>query len=114
MLDSKTHMRLGLSAIIFACGIAVGTAATDSPSVAGFKAAMERMHMAMMSIQYSGNPDVDFARGMIPHHRGAIDMAEVELKFGKAPEMRELATEIVAAQKKEIANMKQWLSGHGG
>jgi uncharacterized protein (DUF305 family) len=105
--------RLSLSAVLVAGGIAVAAAA-EAPATAGLKAAMDRMHEAMMAVEYTGNPDVDFARGMIPHHQGAIDMAEIELKYGKNPEMRAMAKDIVAAQRKEIATMKHWLATHGG
>ncbi len=49
---------------------------------------------------------------MIPHHQGAIDMAEVELRYGKDPAMKKLAAEIVAAQRTEIRTMKQWQQAH--
>ncbi len=42
------------------------------------------MHTAM-DIELSGNADVDFVRGMIPHHQGAIDMARIQLQYGKNP-----------------------------
>lgn len=60
----------------------------QSPSTDGYKAAMDKMHTAMVSIEPPGNADVDFARGMIPHHQAAIDMAKVELANGKDAEMR--------------------------
>ncbi|MCQ0969129.1 DUF305 domain-containing protein (plasmid) [Paracoccus sp. TK19116] len=73
-----------------------------------FKAAMEKMHEGM-AIELSGDPDVDFARGMIAHHQGAIDMANVLLDHGDDPDMRALAEEIIAAQEAEIATMQAWL-----
>lgn len=73
-----------------------------------YEAANASMHKSM-AINYSGNADIDFARGMIPHHQGAIEMAKVVLKYGKDPEIRKLAEDIIAAQEKEIAWMEGWL-----
>jgi uncharacterized protein (DUF305 family) len=87
------------------------TAPSDAASQA-FAAANARMHKAM-AIKFTGNADVDFARCMIPHHQGAIDMAEIVLKFGKDEEVRKLATEIIAAQKTEIVQMQAWLQKNG-
>jgi uncharacterized protein (DUF305 family) len=50
---------------------------------------------------------------MIPHHQGAVDMAKVELAFGKDPEMRKLAENIVSSRQKEIEFMEAWLKAHG-
>ncbi|MER8404709.1 DUF305 domain-containing protein [Mesorhizobium sp. M1307] len=90
----------------------MGAMGAQSPSTEGYKAAMDKMHTDMMAIEYSGNADVDFARGMIPHHQAAIDMAKVELANGKDPEIRKLAEAVIAAQQAEIKQMHDWLAAH--
>ena len=70
--------------------------------------AMERMHKDM-NIAPTGDPDRDFAAVMIPHHQGAIDMAKLELQFGKSPVLRRLAQGIVVEQLQEIEVMQREL-----
>ena len=82
------------------------------PASEAYVAAMRRMHDAM-PMRQTGDPDVDFVRGMIPHHDGAVAMAEVELRYGKDPELKRLAQEVVDAQRKEIGLMQGWLKKHG-
>ena len=77
-----------------------------------FNDAMGKMHKNM-TITYSGDADADFVRGMIPHHQGAIDMAKIELKYGKDPELRKLAEGVIKAQEAEIKEMNAWLKKHG-
>ena len=80
-----------------------------SPSTAAFEAAMMKMEDSM-AISYTGDPDRDFATGMIPHHEGAVAMANVLLQFGKTPEMRKLAEDIVKCQMAEITMMRNFLA----
>ncbi|SAK91603.1 hypothetical protein AWB76_06685 [Caballeronia temeraria] len=85
---------------------------TDVSSTAAFQAADQKMMSGMSSIEYTGDADRDFVAHMIPHHQGAVEMAKVELKYGKDAKLRKLAKDIIAAQDKEIAFMKQWLEQH--
>ena len=91
-------------------------AMTMAPNAAsadtGMMESMNKMNQAMSSAPMTGNPDHDFVVMMIPHHQGAIDMANDELQHGKDPELRKLAHDIVTAQDKEIALMKRWLAKH--
>ena len=77
------------------------------------KSMMKANNEQMAAMAMTGKPDVDFAMMMRIHHQGAIDMAQAELKDGKNPEMRKLATEIIAAQKKEIAQFDRFLKKQG-
>jgi len=75
--------------------------------------AMDVMHRDMHNAGYTGEPDHDFVAMMIPHHQGAIDMAKSLLLYGKDPQMRRLAQEIITDQQSEIQLMQLWLKQHG-
>jgi uncharacterized protein (DUF305 family) len=87
-------------------------AAAMTEATKAFTAANDRMHAAMAA-PLTGNANVDFAKGMIPHHQGAIDMAQIVLEFGKDPAALKLARGIIASQKGEIAQMQAWLAKNG-
>ena len=57
----------------------------------------------MMAAVKESDPDKAFMKGMVAHHEGAIAMAETELKYGKDPEMRKLAQDIIKAQKVKLS-----------
>ena len=69
-------------------------------------ATMEHMDRDMM-MSASGDADRDFATMMIPHHQGAVEMAEAELRFGRDPVLRRLAQGIIVEQRQEIVVMRQ-------
>jgi uncharacterized protein (DUF305 family) len=84
----------------------------DNPADTAFLNAMKGMMMGMHQNMPTGDTDQDFVRMMLPHHQAAVDMAKAELQYGQDPELKTLATDIVAAQDKEIAMMKAWLAKH--
>jgi hypothetical protein len=73
---------------------------------------MGRMHAAMASIEPTGNRDLDFVKLMLPHHQGAVEMAESELLNGEDAQMRRLAQEIITDQESEMQLMQVWLQQH--
>jgi uncharacterized protein (DUF305 family) len=75
-------------------------------------ASMGKMHAATASVEPSGDSDLDFAKLMLPHHQAAIDMAKTELLYGKNPQMRRLAQEIITDQQSEIEVVQFWLKQH--
>lgn len=84
----------------------------ESPATKAFMQANAEMHGAM-AIEFTGNADVDFIKGMIPHHQGAVEMARIVLDHGSDPEVRKLAEAVIAAQEAEIAWMTEWLARNG-
>jgi uncharacterized protein (DUF305 family) len=88
-----------------------GMATPGNPVIQDFRKANEKMHMDM-NVGLTGDADSDFARSMIPHHQGAIDMARIALEHGKDPEIRKIAEGVVKAQESEIAELKEWLARH--
>jgi uncharacterized protein (DUF305 family) len=88
------------------------SAPASSAATKAYQAVNAKMHKDM-DIRFSGNADADFARAMIPHHQGAVDMARVVLQHGKDPALKKLAEDIIASQDKEISFMRDWLKKNG-
>lgn len=109
---------MGIKTIAFITTMLVSTVAFTqhqqhsnslTPSQQAYSTAMDAMHGPMMAGVMEPDPDVAFVKGMIPHHQGAIDMAKIVIKYGKDPEVRKLAEEVIKAQEGEIAWMNEWL-----
>jgi hypothetical protein len=97
-------------ATLLALALAAGTASVaqtidEGPFLAENDAAMAKM-MAAMDIKPSGDVDADFVAMMVPHHQGAIDMAQAQLRYGRNEQLRRLAQEIIVTQQQEIAAMR--------
>ena len=96
---------IGLLAIGVA-GVVLLSPARAADMSSALQAAMDRMDRSMTTMTASDNADVDFARMMIPHHLGAVDMAKAELLYGHDRRLRRLAQEIIVTQESEIAVMR--------
>jgi hypothetical protein len=112
-MDLFRRLLPGLGMAVFAIVLVGATASPstgpgEAPFLAKADAAMTRM-MAGMKIKPSNNVDRDFARMMVPHHQGAIDMAEAELSYGHNEPLRGLAQEIIATQEQQIVAMRHAL-----
>jgi uncharacterized protein (DUF305 family) len=110
----KTSTKLLVA--LFVCSLVASAIAeadrvhsSTDPDWSELIASMDKMHMAMGAVVRSGNSDVDFVRLMLPHHQAAIDMAKTQLLYGKDPQMRRLAQEIITDQQSEIELMQRWL-----
>jgi hypothetical protein len=92
------------------CAKSFGSApATEAPYVAENVSAMTKM-MIDMGIRPSGDVDTDFVAMMVPHHQGAIEMAQAELRYGRNEPLRRMAQEIIVTQWQEITAMR-WSLG---
>jgi uncharacterized protein (DUF305 family) len=102
------------SRLILGLFIAATAVAQMTPHAARFMqemgTSMKQMDRDMGAAPMNGNVDHDFAAMMMPHHRGAIEMAKAELRYGEDPVMRRLAQEILVDQQSEIDAMQLWLT----
>ncbi len=113
MLTQKYAAHSATSTVPLPTAQAEFTVSTDKTFDQLMGDAMSVMHKGMHSAPYTGDPDRDFVTMMIPHHQGAIDMAKALLLYGKDPQMRRLAQEIITDQESEIQLMQLWLKRHG-
>ncbi len=106
------------AAMVVAMGFAIGStilasaqdplrrsSAAEATFLKENDAAMTKM-MHDMAVKPTGDVDHDFVAMMVPHHEGAIDMAEAELRYGQNEQLRRIAQEVVAEELQEIAAMR--------
>jgi hypothetical protein len=103
---SRCRLRsVAVAAGLIATATALAAGPAEAPFLAENRAAMDKM-MAGMNVKPSGDVDHDFVAMMIPHHQGAIDMAQAELRYGRNEQLRRIAQEIIVGQQQEIAAMR--------
>lgn len=107
--DKPCHHNLAAPQARAHAGHAMALKGAATPSSKAFAEANMVMHRGM-DIAYTGDADIDFLRGMIAHHQGAVDMAKVQLAYGKDAQVRKLSRAIIRAQELEISWMKGWLA----
>ena len=117
----KQILILSIVAVLASGGLAVAQtthdthgskpSAKDTAATKAYRAANAKMHKGM-DLRFSNDADVDFIRGMIPHHQGAIDMAKVVLQYGKNEQTRKWANDIIREQALEISEMQEWLKAN--
>jgi uncharacterized protein (DUF305 family) len=104
----KSLVALSLAATLGTISVAYAASPSapsgEAPFLAENQAAMSKM-MQGMKITPSGDVDRDFAAMMIPHHQGAVDMAQAELHYGRNERLRQIARQIIAEQPREIVAM---------
>ena len=133
MSDGKFRSPIGSRVVVFIIALLAGTAALaacsekrqslanyiaaicsapfrsaspdEAPYLAENVSAMTKM-MIDMGIRPSGDVDSDFVSMMTPHHQGAIEMAQAELRSGHNERLRRMAQEIIVTQQQEIAAMQ--------
>ncbi len=81
--------------------------AVQTEAQLAYGAVNEKMHEGMAAVD--ADPDVAFMQGMLAHHKGAVEMSRVALKYGTDEKVKELATRIIEAQQGEIEEMERWL-----
>lgn len=112
-LGSRTVFRVGTALAILVLSTGGLAGASGESFRAAVDAAMLRMHRGM-ALAASGDADRDFAARMIPHHQGAIEMAELQLLHGSDERLRRLAQGIIVEQTQEIAAMRHVLANLDG
>jgi uncharacterized protein (DUF305 family) len=108
-MGGSSHRLIVKASVLAMVFVSAAASIAGTPSETAFlaenDAAMKTM-MANMAIRPSGDVDRDFVAMMVPHHEGAIAMAQAQLRYGRNEQLRRLAQEIIVSQSQEIATMR--------
>jgi uncharacterized protein (DUF305 family) len=107
----RTTLRAGLSTAILLSALTVSGLARAETADKEYKASMEKMDAAMMK-GMDPDPTKAWAKMMVAHHQGAIDMSKTVLKETKDPMIRQMAEKGIKEQGEEQKMLEDWISKH--
>lgn len=113
MLGKKRPVLALATAFLAGTTVAIAAPVVAADAGTAYMQAMKKMDTDMAKAPMTGDADHDFAAMMAPHHQGAIDMAKIELQYGKDKMLRDMAKKTVESQTKERKMMQDWLAKHG-
>lgn len=93
-------------------GMAAQPKGDRGPSSQALNGIIARMNQDM-ALPFSGKTDADFVKRLIAHHQAAVDMAKVELAFGKDADVKKVAEGVIKSNEDDIAKMQEWLKAQG-
>jgi uncharacterized protein (DUF305 family) len=99
------------SCIAIACAAGAYAQSNMTPANKEYMQAMEKMNKDMMAAT-DPDPAKSFAKKMIAHHQGSIDMSQIVLKNTKDEKIVQMAKKMISEQEKDIKELKEWLAKH--
>jgi hypothetical protein len=110
-MNTLKMIALAACAVTVLAGPVLAQSASETPANKEYMAGMDKMHTKMMEAT-DADPTKSFAKKMIAHHEGAIDMSQTVLKFTKDEEIKKMANKMISEQQMEVKELKDWLAKH--
>lgn len=93
--------------------LSVPALAQDKDKSSALHGVMSKSMKDMHSMQMTGDVDKDFAMMMKHHHQSGVEMAQIQVREGKDPELKKQAQKIIDGQTKEMAELDRWMQSKG-
>jgi uncharacterized protein (DUF305 family) len=110
-MNTLKSIAVAACAVAVLAGPAMAQSASETPANKEYMAGMDKMHTKMMQAT-DADPTKSFAKKMIAHHEGAIDMSQIVLKYTKDEEIKKMANKMISEQQMEVKELKEWLAKH--
>ncbi|HVV80407.1 MAG TPA: DUF305 domain-containing protein [Pseudolabrys sp.] len=110
-MNTLKMIALAACAVTVLAGPVLAQSASETPANKEYMAGMDKMHKKMMEATDS-DPTKSFAKKMVAHHEGAIDMSQTVLKYTKDEEIKKMANKMISEQQKEVKELNDWLAKH--